>query len=117
MKVTLVFVPPGGGEADYSMDFELPSLPQPGDYISITRPNRLGTEDFIVRRTWWFLQHPDNSLSGESITESVTGTCRGLTVECEFAEGENSTESHKKSCHMYRNKETGKILKFEDTAF
>jgi hypothetical protein len=50
MEATLVFVPPGGGDAEYSLQFELPSVPQPESYISITRPDQLGTEDFIVRR-------------------------------------------------------------------
>jgi hypothetical protein len=53
MKMTLVFVPAGGGEADYQLDFDLPSVPQPGDYVSIRRPDAQGTVDFIVRRTWW----------------------------------------------------------------
>jgi hypothetical protein len=34
MKVRPVFVPPGGGEADYMLDLELPGVPQPGDYVS-----------------------------------------------------------------------------------
>ena len=54
MKVSLLFVPPGGGETDYQLEFELPAPPQPGDYISVRREDTkdLGTEDFIVRRTW-----------------------------------------------------------------
>jgi len=52
LKATLAFVPPGGGEADYHLEFELPSVPPPGDYISIVRSAQRGTEDFVVRRTW-----------------------------------------------------------------
>ena len=33
MKVVLSFVPPGGGETDFQLEFDLPALPQPGDYI------------------------------------------------------------------------------------
>ncbi len=51
MKMSLAFVPPGGGEADYGLDFDLPGIPQPGDYISITREGEegTGTEDFLER--------------------------------------------------------------------
>jgi hypothetical protein len=37
LKATLAFVPPGGGEADYHLEFKLPGVTQPGDYISIAR--------------------------------------------------------------------------------
>jgi hypothetical protein len=37
MKVNLAFVPPEGGDVEYSLEFELPSVPQPGNYISIIR--------------------------------------------------------------------------------
>jgi hypothetical protein len=60
MKATLVFVPPGGGEADYSLQFDLPAVPQPGDYISVTRPGQEGYEDFIVRRARWVLSYPSS---------------------------------------------------------
>jgi len=42
LKATLAFVPSGGGEADYHLDFELPGVPQPGDYISIARSGQSG---------------------------------------------------------------------------
>jgi hypothetical protein len=66
IRATLVFVPPGGGEADYSLDFDLPAVPQPGDYVSIVRGDRNPAhyEDFIVRRTWWHLEYPDSALGG-----------------------------------------------------
>ena len=49
MNVTLTFVPPGGGESDYSLNFDLPGIPRPGDYIRVRRPKQTGSEDFIVR--------------------------------------------------------------------
>lgn len=52
IKARLIFVPPGGGESDYGLHFELPEIPRPGDYITITRGSSSPeTEDFIVRRT------------------------------------------------------------------
>jgi hypothetical protein len=100
MKVRLVFVPPGGGEADYSLDFDLPSLPQPGDYISIWRSEKQGTEDFIVRRTWWNLEFPDSKLS-RSASDQTHGVVKMIAVECEFAIGAYSSEDHKRACNRY----------------
>jgi len=102
MKIKFVFVPPGGGEADYSLEFELPSVPQPGDYISINEKGQKGTSDFIVRRSWWIL----NS-GGEGI-----GTTDTVGVECEFAIGHYSSDSHKKVCSSYKD-----VKEFEATAF
>ena len=62
MKVHLSFVPPGGGETDYSLIIEMPTVPQTGDYISITRPGQQGAEDFIVKRTWWNLEYNNNNI-------------------------------------------------------
>jgi hypothetical protein len=116
MKVTLTFVPPGGGEADYSLDFDLPGVPQPGDYIRIVRPKESPyTCDFIVRRTWWLLNYPNDALYGNADT-AVTGRTEGLMVECEFALSSMSSESHKQAFEMYSTRgKPGK--KFEDTAF
>ncbi len=113
MKVRLVFVPPGGGEADYSLDFELPSLPQPGDYISIMRPDQQGTEDFIVRRTGWTLDYPSNDVIAKQDTE---GKVASIAVECEFALGYYSSEAHKKACGRY-GRQSGQLKQFEASAY
>ena len=42
MKVTLVFVPPGGGETDYQLSFDLPGIPVKGDYIMVSRGDQPG---------------------------------------------------------------------------
>lgn len=116
MKVTLTFVPPGGGEADYSLDFDLPGVPQPGDYIRIVRPKESPyTCDFIVRRTWWLLDYPNDGLYGDP-DRPVTGKASTVMVECEFALSPMSSESHKRAFEMY--KARGKSGKeFDDTAF
>lgn len=114
MKVRLVFVPPGGGEADYMLDFELPGVPQPGDYISIQRPKQNGTIDFIVRRSWWYLDYPNDDLYGD-VHNLVYGMARVVVVECEFAIGPASSEEHLRACDIYKHE--GKLQKFEDTAF
>ena len=120
MKVQLYFVPPGGGEADYSLDFDMPAVPRPGDYISIRRPIKAasefpGTCDFIVRRTWWSLDYPNNDLY-QSEGEEVYGTTTNVIVECEFAIGPWSSEEHKRMVAMYEARGKGKLT-FDSSCF
>lgn len=114
MLVRLVFVPPGGGEADYSMDFELPAIPRAGDYITIRRGEKPKTEDFLVRRTWWYLRYPETE--GFSAKEGEHGEFYQAAVECEFAIGPFSTEDHTNACHRYKNK-TGHLREFDATMY
>jgi hypothetical protein len=113
MIATLLFVPPGGGEPDHSLVFELPSVPQAGDYISVTRHDQQGTKDFIVRRSWWYLEHPE---TGAYETIRHAGRMAGLSVECEFARGPYSSEGHRRECDAY---ERGgrEVQSFEATAY
>ena len=113
MKVNLAFVPPEGGDVEYSLQFELPSVPQPGNYISIIRPDQVGSEDFIVRRILWHLEHPTTGAYGE---EGETGTMRGLYVQCEFARGPYSSDEHRRMCDAF---ERGgrEVQSFETSAF
>lgn len=107
MKITLIFVPPGGGEADYQLSFEMQNVPQPGDYISIHREGRDGTEDFIVKRTWW-------GLSVKS--DGSGGILNSISVECEFAKGHYSSDSHNTSVQIYEARK-GITLEFDNTAY
>lgn len=88
MLVHFGFVPPGGGETDYSLDFEVPELPREGDYICITRPGQTGNEDFIVRRVWWALETEAEPKGPGKVTS--------IHVECEYAVSDFSSESHAK---------------------
>src|SRR5262245_60229831 len=94
MKVNLIFVPPGGGEADYSLDFELPAIPQPSDYITVVLRSEAESEHFIVRRTWWNLSYPPGGVIAKP---SDCGKVREIFVECEFAIGPYSSDSHRRS--------------------
>lgn len=114
MKVRLVFVPPGGGEADYSLHFDLPGIPQPGDYISVKRPDQDGTADFIVRRSWWHLNYPNNKAI-ETAGDTGTGSLTELTVECEYSIGPYASTEHKATAEPYL--QGGTLKKFEDTAY
>jgi len=107
MKVTFSFVPPGGGEQEYSLAFDLPAIPQQGDYITITRDDtengETGRQSFIVRRTWWYLHYSNNG-----------GQSKEIVVEVEFAQGSYDSESHKSTIKMYANR--GKAAKSFDAS-
>lgn len=107
MKVNLSFVPPGGGETDYSLTMDLPEIPHAGDYISVFREGATGTEDFIVKRTWWQLAHKDGDKSG---------TIKEIWVECELALGHMSSESHKRACENYKAR-TGTLNEFDASMY
>lgn len=115
VDATLVFVPAGGGEADYQLTFELPGVPDKGDYISITRPDADGTIDFIVRRTWWHLHSPhEGAYAGDEGIEP--GEVRELVVECAYAIGPYSTDQHERAAQGYAAGPEGP-LEFEATAY
>jgi hypothetical protein len=107
MKVRLGFVPPGGGETDYSLEFDLPALPRTGDYISIQRGGKTGAETFVVRRSWWNLTVDANGSNG-ALSE--------LWIECEFAEWGLSSEDHKNAVGRYEQR-TGKKITFDESMY
>lgn len=116
MKARLTFVPPGGGEADYSLDFELNGVPSAGDAICISRKDQQkpGYETFIVRRTWWFLEYPD-SKPVHMGSDAPVGKTESLMVECEFARGPYMVEEHARALQSYESR--GKVQAFDDTAY
>jgi hypothetical protein len=113
MKIRLNFVPAGGGESDYSLEFDLPAIPQPGDYISIRRPIKSakevpGTCDFIVKRTRWWLDYPDNDLYKQA-DDDTHGNVTEIVVDCEFALGSWSSEEHKRAVAVYSSRGRGTL--------
>lgn len=64
--MNLSFVPPGGGETGYSLPIEMPEIPRADDYLSIMRSGQSGTENFIVKRTWWNLEFDDSKSVGST---------------------------------------------------
>lgn len=107
MKVNLSFVPPGGGKTEDSITVELPEIPRQGDYISVTRKGQTGTENFIVKRTWWNIA-VDGSKPAASAKE--------IRVECEFASSPLSNDTHERACRDYQAR-TGKLLKFDASMY
>jgi hypothetical protein len=115
MDVKLVFVPPGGGKAVYSLDFDVPAIPRPGDYITVMRPNQTGTEDFVVRRGWWVFQHRE-ARTIQNSQDVVRGSTQSVAVECEFARGHYSSEDHQKACDAYE-KRGGTVSEFDASLY
>jgi hypothetical protein len=104
MRIYLVAVPAGGGEAEYTLTMEVPAIPQVGDYISVLRDYKsgppsedyAGSEDFIVRRVRWSFTYPDDGTMTHTAGQEPVG--RGeVYVECEMAIGGFSSKAHKRS--------------------
>jgi hypothetical protein len=105
LQVTLVVVPPGGGEAEYSLQMAVPALPREGDYVTVMRKREgpvagrdIGTEDFIVRRVWWTFDYPDDGRLYEDADDRTVGSLNSIGVECEMAKGHYSSEAHRRAC-------------------
>lgn len=122
-EVMLTFVPPGGGEADYSLPMRVPALPREGDYITVMRdpnpmaakdPSYIGTEDFIVRRVWWGFKYPDNGQAYQAGDNQPIGEVSGITIECEFAVGPFSSEAHRSNAP---GKARAELRTFDESAY
>ncbi|KRA84184.1 hypothetical protein [Altererythrobacter sp. Root672] len=103
IEVHLSFVPPGGGEVDYGLKMLMPALPREGDYISVMREgldptdeDRLGSENFIVRRVWWHCTYPDDGQISHTSGDEPMGACT-VNAECEFAIGPYSSKAHRRA--------------------
>lgn len=107
MKVHLAFVPPGGGETEYAVEFDMPAVPQAGDYISIIRTSKAGTEDFRVKRTLWQLGADDASERTE---------VKDIWVECECALSGTSSDDHKAACDRYK-QQTSTLIELDTTMY
>ncbi|MBA4797916.1 MAG: hypothetical protein H2043_10980 [Rhizobiales bacterium] len=100
IKCNLSMVPPGGGEQDYLLQFNLPTLPSVGDFLRIRRENSEdpGAEIFCVRGVFWDLSYPSSS---SFAAPDEAGTVSDIWIECEFVRGPFMTKSHKEVCDMY----------------
>ena len=91
IRFNLVVREPGKLKPDYSLDFEAPTLPREGDYLSIQRPDKQPPygEDMIVRKVWWRMSHPE---TGGVTSDSKLGKLDEVFVECEPATGPYSSD-------------------------
>jgi hypothetical protein len=93
VRVRLYVCEPGERKPDFSLAFNLPEVPRPGDYISVYREDKETphTEDLIVRHIWWNLETTEARTSTSEDEERV-GNLREIGVECEMALGPCSTD-------------------------
>ena len=95
MIIEFAFVPKDGEQPDHGMAFEMPSVPQAGDHVTIARSGQAGTASFVVRRVHWTLEPCPEAPAARCGAAPVTGTTRSVMVECEFVPGPYSSEEHK----------------------
>lgn len=80
----------GKSKCEYWRKFRVPSLPRPGDYISMHKPDKVRGEDLIVRHVWWRLGYPEESGSG---SEEAVGALTEIFVECDTAVGPYASDA------------------------
>jgi len=102
MKFTLVVREIGRTKPDYSLEFEAPTLPSIGSYISIHRPDAENghTEDVVVRHIWWRLHHPETGGFGSD--PAKVGSLVDIQVECDPAIGPHSRDRWRASLESAR---------------
>jgi hypothetical protein len=97
MRIIVIVREVGRLKPDYSLDFDVPAIPSPGDYLSIHRPDKPKPygEDLIVRQVWWRLEHPETSGFGSG--EPKIGKVEEIYVECDPAVGPWSSDQWRDS--------------------
>lgn len=92
IDVILVVREAGSITPDYSLHFALPEVPSVGSYVSIHRPDKPEpfSEDVVVRKVWWRLEHPETRASHSG--EPRVGKAVEIFLECDIAEGPHSTD-------------------------
>ena len=92
MKFIVVVREIGCTKPDYSIEFEAPTLPTIGSYLSIHRPDAKHghTEDLVVRHVWWRLHSPTIGYLAKD--EPRIGHVVDIQVECDQAIGPHSRD-------------------------
>ena len=116
MKAYLVFVPRGGGEADYSHEIEIPAPPHPGDYITVIEKtgDKVEGRHWRVRRCWWDFEMTYPGVNDGFTPAVMTGFT--LRVECEAALGPYSSESHREAYSGYLSG-SGEDIEFDSSMY
>jgi hypothetical protein len=111
MKVCIFVREAGGLKPDFSLEFDLPAIPKPGDYVSIQRPDEPAPygEDMIVEQVWWRLKHMVTAAFESQPREA--GTVAEIVVECSPAIGPWSSDKWKDS--LKDGRERGDVGEFQ----
>jgi hypothetical protein len=93
-RITVVVREVGKLNPDYSLDFDVPEVPAPGSYLSIRRPDNPEpySEDMIVEKVWWRLEHPETRSSFSGDEKPKIGSLIEIFVECVQATGPYSSD-------------------------
>ena len=112
VRVILVIREPGRLKIDYSLEFDLPEVPNIGSYVSIQRPDKPEPygEDLIVRQVWWRLNHPETG--GISSNAPKIGRLNEIFVECDPAIGPYSSDRWLEYVDIAKHR-GGKVPEFE----
>jgi hypothetical protein len=94
MNIQFLLFEDDGEEPNHSLTFDLPSVPQTGDRVTISRPGQEGCSNFIVRARQWGLAYPEQKTPHRA-GEIIVGSTSAITVECVFEVGSYSSEEHK----------------------
>jgi hypothetical protein len=79
---------------DYYLEFDVPEVPSPGSYLSIHRPDNPQpySEDMIVDKVWWRLEHPETRCVTSGDEKPKVGSVIETVVECVPATGPYSCD-------------------------
>jgi hypothetical protein len=113
VRVTIYVRQPGDQNPDFSLVFDLPEMPRPGDYISIHRDDKETphTEDLVVQHVWWNLETTETRSFAEQGRQRV-GNLKEIVVECEMALGPWSTDKWR-DMMLHREGKGGTIKRFD----
>jgi hypothetical protein len=105
VQVVIVVREPGSAKPEYSLKFDLPELPHPGNYISVHRSDveTPHTEDFVVRHVWWMLETTETR-GGVTAGDERVGKFSEVRVECEMALGPHPTDAWHDAMMSHRRK-------------
>ena len=103
-RVLIVVREIGRLQPDYSLEFDLPEVPKTGSYISIYRgtPPETHSEDMIVQKVWWELNHPETNAFGR--TPPLVGAAINIVVECNQAIGPTSNDRWRDTLEAHRDR-------------
>jgi len=92
MKYELAFVPPGGGETDYSVTIENATyVPRVGEYVVLTDKDETGIRAFRVLYV----------TAGATLTSSGHYREEAPVVQAEFVTHPYQSDAHRQSIEMY----------------
>ena len=99
MKITLALYTSKsvekGHKPNHFFHFEVESIPQVGDFITVLVDGDKGSEDFIVKRVRWFFNYPVTGMM-EDAKNPTYGITKEIWLDCETVVSTYSNDEHKR---------------------